>query len=100
MVATGIERVSSPGLGMIFRCSRIRRTIAGTDMAVKRDFGSLGLAGLSFEAFLKDVGHAPSAYHSLGRLDHDRNYEPGNVAWQTTKEQVECWKESRGRGRK
>ena len=33
----------------------------------------------SFEAFLDDAGAAPSRSHSLGRLDNDGNYEPGNV---------------------
>jgi len=51
----------------------------------------------SFEGFLRDVGRCPSEHHSLGRLDHDRDYEPGNVAWQTLDEQVECWKASRRR---
>jgi hypothetical protein len=42
----------------------------------------------SFEAFLEDVGLAPSRQHSLGRINNDGNYEPGNVAWQTAKEQA------------
>ena len=41
----------------------------------------------SFEAFLEDVGLAPSPQHSLGRIDNDGNYEPGNVTWQTVAEQ-------------
>ena len=85
-------------LGMIFRCENPQNNrwhrYGGRGISVHRAWR------LSFEKFVQDVGFAPSAYHSLGRLDHDRNYEPGNVAWQTTKEQVECWKESRGRGRK
>jgi hypothetical protein len=52
----------------------------------------------NYEAFLADVGPSPSERHSLGRLDHDRDYEPGNVAWQTLDEQVECWKRSQRRG--
>jgi hypothetical protein len=42
----------------------------------------------SFDAFFNDVGSAPSPQHSLGRLDNDGNYEPGNVAWQTVTEQA------------
>jgi len=41
----------------------------------------------SFENFLGDVGSAPSPTHTLGRIDNNGNYEPGNVEWQTVKEQ-------------
>jgi hypothetical protein len=40
-----------------------------------------------FENFLSDVGFAPSPKHTLGRIENDGNYEPGNVEWQTTKTQ-------------
>lgn len=41
----------------------------------------------SFEAFLEDVGYAPTPQHTLGRIDNDRDYAPGNVEWQTQSEQ-------------
>lgn len=48
----------------------------------------------SFENFLADVGPKPSFVgedrarkYSLGRIDNDGNYEPGNVEWQTYTQQ-------------
>ncbi len=41
----------------------------------------------SFEAFLSYVGHKPGPRYSLDRIDNDRNYEPGNVRWATSREQ-------------
>lgn len=42
----------------------------------------------SFEAFLRDVGPAPTQSHELDRIDSNGHYEPGNVRWATRSEQV------------
>jgi hypothetical protein len=42
----------------------------------------------SFPAFLADVGPAPESHFSLGRLDNDGDYRPGNVSWQNAQEQA------------
>jgi hypothetical protein len=42
----------------------------------------------SFEGFLNDVGFAPSPRHTLGRIDNDGRYEPGNTEWQLPKPQA------------
>jgi hypothetical protein len=58
-----------------------------------QSYGGRGIAicvswSQSFNAFFRDMGRKPSSKHTLGRLDNDGNYEPGNCAWQTPHEQA------------
>lgn len=41
----------------------------------------------SFEAFFACVGARPSAEHSLGRINNDGPYAPGNVRWEIDEQQ-------------
>jgi hypothetical protein len=41
----------------------------------------------NFAAFYAHIGPKPTEIHSVGRIDYDKNYEPGNVRWETPKEQ-------------
>ena len=41
----------------------------------------------SYADFFADVGTRPAKGFSLGRVDNERGYEPGNVRWQTHREQ-------------
>lgn len=43
----------------------------------------------SIADFLSDVGLPPSPKHTLGRIDNNGNYEPGNVKWDTRREQLQ-----------
>lgn len=42
----------------------------------------------SYDAFLDDMGRAPSPKHSLDRINSNGNYEPGNCRWATSHEQI------------
>lgn len=48
-------------------------------------FDWIGRGG--FEQFLTDVGNRPSLRHTIGRIDPDKHYEPGNVQWETKQQQ-------------
>ena len=65
-----------------------------------KDYGGRGISVCerwlhSFQDFFADVGPRPSDRHSIGRLENDGNYEPGNVAWQTAVEQRANRRDSR-----
>jgi hypothetical protein len=57
-----------------------------------RNYGGRGITvclpwEISFAQFFSDIGPAPSRRHTLGRVNNDGNYEPGNVRWETWTEQ-------------
>ena len=57
-----------------------------------KDYGARGITicerWSSFALFLEDMGPRPSDKHSLDRYpDNNGNYEPGNCAWRTMREQ-------------
>ena len=53
-------------------------------------YGGRGIKFLfdSFENFLTAVGPRPSPDHTLERLDNNRHYEKGNLAWVTRSENL------------
>ncbi len=72
-------------------CGMKRRCHSKKDPAYK-NYGKRGIKVCeewreSFDSFVSDVGDRPDG-HSLGRIDNDGNYEPGNCEWQTPKQQM------------
>lgn len=43
---------------------------------------------LDYSTFLQDVGRKPSPELSIDRINNDGDYEPGNVRWATTQQQM------------
>ena len=61
----------------------------------RKDYARYGGRGIKvcpqwddFRVFYADVGPRPSLQHSLERINHKGNYEPGNVRWATSIEQA------------
>lgn len=57
------------------------------------DYGGRGIAVCAewrtdFAAFLQHIGPRPSPKHSVGRINNEKGYEPGNVRWETQAEQM------------
>jgi hypothetical protein len=64
------------------------------------DYGGRGITVCQewlddFALFFDCLGAKPSPKHSIGRINNDGNYEPGNVRWMTREEQENNKRSSR-----
>lgn len=71
-------------------CNIIARTEVESSINYER-YGGRGIKlcpewRRDFEAFSAYVGEPPTADHEIDRIDNNGNYEPGNVRWNTVKE--------------
>lgn len=72
-------------------CSILQRCTNPKNRKFK-DYGGRGIGVCdrwvnSFENFFEDIGAKPDGKYSVGRIDNDGNYEPGNCRWETPEQQ-------------
>lgn len=69
---------------MMSRCY----TISNTHF---KDYGDKGIKVCQrwhdYDSFIEDMGRKPSSKHTIGRKDHNKDYEVTNCEWQTRTEQ-------------
>lgn len=84
-MSESLRMTKSSWSSMVWRC----RAKSGKSFAT---YASRGITvcdrWMSFENFLSDMGERPSRSVSIGRIDNDRGYEPGNCRWETHGEQA------------
>jgi hypothetical protein len=75
-------------ISMNQRCSNQKtkqyKDYGGRGIRVHPDWTGPG----GFAKWFEHVGARPSSQHTIGRIDNDKNYEPGNVRWETRHEQM------------
>jgi hypothetical protein len=70
---------------MVFRCRS--RNVKDRINYVERGIDVCSRWKNDFWAFVKDMGERPSRRHTIGRIDNDGDYRPGNCEWQTYAQQ-------------
>lgn len=79
------------------------RMVARCENKESSDFSDYGGRGIkvclrwrnSFSSFIADMGSKPSPLFSIGRINNDGNYEPGNCRWETASQQASNRRSSR-----
>lgn len=93
-----IKQNGSKGLHKMYNSPEYRawvnmkRRCLNSNCPTFKDYGGRGITIhsnwiSSFKDFLSTVGRRPSNKYSLGRIDNNQGYFPGNVQWQTIQEQ-------------
>lgn len=67
----------------------MKKRVLNKKHAANSRYRALGVCErwLVFTNFLADMGHCPSAEHSIERANNTKGYEPGNCCWATRTEQ-------------
>lgn len=74
--------------GMVQRCTNPKygqfKDYGGRGIKVAPEW--MGRGG--FKKWIEHIGRRPTDKHTIGRINNDGNYEPGNVRWETRDEQM------------
>lgn len=72
--------------------ARLKQRTTNPDCSDYKDYGARGITldtrWYAFEAFLADMGKAPSKTHSIDRRDNDKGYNKENCYWATPAQQA------------
>jgi len=73
--------------------SGIKTRCLNENDAAYKHYGGRGITVVpewieNFEGFAEYMGDAPGDEYEIGRIDNERGYEPGNVRWETRKQQT------------